>query len=135
MTFDEQSHARKPVDRPEVLTSPRTDAQVLKHIDNFIDVLGGHVSPVPASEGVLSIPPRIYREYADEFKALAVAAVHEEQRALYLQMATIWLEAAAQFEAGIKVSDLQAERGERGGENGQSADNTNWDVAALAVNR
>ena len=134
MTSDEQSHAREPVDRPAVLTSPRTDAQVLKHIDNFIDVLGRHVSPVPASEGVLSIPSRIYREYADEFKALAGAAVHEEQRALYLQMATIWLEAATQFEAGI-ASDLQAERGERGAESGQSADNANWDVAALAVNR
>jgi len=125
MIFDKQSHAREPVDRPEALTSPRTDAQVLKHIDNFIDVLSGRVSQVPASEGVLSIPPRIYREYADEFKALAGAAVNEHQRALYLQMATIWLEAAIQFEAGIKASDLLVERGERGAESDQSANNTN----------
>lgn len=50
------------------------------------------------SEGVLSIAPQIHREYAAEFKQLARTANDDQVRAHYLQMAHIWLEAAARFE-------------------------------------
>lgn len=55
----------------------------------------------PASDGgLLSISPRQYREYAVEWKALAASADSDQQRALFLKMASIWLHAAIQFEAG-----------------------------------
>jgi len=50
---------------------------------------------------VLSIPPSIYREYADEFKELARSTSEELQRALYLKMAIMWEHAAHRFENGV----------------------------------
>ena len=47
---------------------------------------------------VLSIPPSIYREYADEFKELARSTSEELQRALYLKMAIMWEHTAVRFE-------------------------------------
>lgn len=56
-------------------------------------------------EGVLSIPPRMYRQYAEEFKELARTATSLQQRTLYLKMANIWASAAVQFESGSETSD------------------------------
>jgi hypothetical protein len=50
------------------------------------------------SESVLNIAPQIHREYAAEFKELARTTGDDLVRAHYLQMAHIWLEAAARFE-------------------------------------
>jgi len=57
----------------------------------------------PATDsGLLSISPRQYREYADEWKSLAGTASNDRSRALYLKMANIWLYAAVEFEAGVR---------------------------------
>jgi len=61
---------------------------------------------VAAGGGVLSIPARIYREYADEFRELARTATNGHQRAIYLKMANTWAGAAIQFESGLETSDL-----------------------------
>jgi len=53
-----------------------------------------------ADGGLLSISPRQYREYAAEWKSLAASADSDQQQALFLKMASIWLHAAIQFEAG-----------------------------------
>jgi hypothetical protein len=53
-----------------------------------------------ATRGVLSIPPRIYREYAAELRELARTASNGS-RPLYLKMANAWTYAAVRFEAGV----------------------------------
>jgi hypothetical protein len=57
---------------------------------------GDHV----ATSGVLSIPPKIYQEYAAELRELARTASNDS-RALYLKMANTWIYAAVRFEAGV----------------------------------
>lgn len=109
------------MDDQEALTSPETRAQVRKHFESLVNAISG---PVPIGEnvklkkspvnsfGALSIPPLIYREYADELKKLARTATNEPQRALYLKMANVWQRAAIRFEAGLETSDgLPSERG------------------------
>ncbi|MGB7039954.1 MAG: hypothetical protein WBD83_10085 [Xanthobacteraceae bacterium] len=52
----------------------------------------------PAREEVLQIAPRIYREYANEFKELSRKSESEPQRDIYLKAAQMWLDAAILFE-------------------------------------
>jgi hypothetical protein len=66
----------------------------------------------PADGGILSISPRMYREYADEWKVLARAATSDPARELCLKMANIWLHVAIRFESGFEVSDENSERGD-----------------------
>jgi hypothetical protein len=54
--------------------------------------------PQFAPEGVLEIAPRIYREYASEFGALARVATDDSQRDMYLKTAQMWHDAAKLFE-------------------------------------
>jgi hypothetical protein len=62
----------------------------------------------PVSEGVvtdggiLTISPRQYRQYADEWKAFTSRASSDGQRKLGQTMVEIWLDAAARFEDGLK---------------------------------
>jgi hypothetical protein len=70
----------------------------------------GSGAPTAVSE-LLSISPRQYREFADEWKALARAATNDQQRALYLKMANIWVHAAIRFEAGFETAGLNSELG------------------------
>ena len=65
----------------------------------------------PEPGGLLSVPPRIYREFADEYKKLAQTTTDEFQRALYLKMASTWEHAAIRFESGVETSGLTAEPG------------------------
>jgi hypothetical protein len=51
-----------------------------------------------AREEVLQIAPRIYREYANEFKELSRKSESEPQRDIYLKAAQMWLDAATLFE-------------------------------------
>src|SRR5271170_1869344 len=100
MTLQKSKDAGQGFGTPEALTSPRTQAQVLKHIERFVDELSDP-SPIgeklkseersteassvrAAASGILSIPPRIYQEYVDEFRELARTATNEHQRGLYL---------------------------------------------------
>jgi hypothetical protein len=55
--------------------------------------------------GLLSVPPRIYREFADEYKKLAQDTRDTFQRALYLKMASTWEHAAIRFESGVETSE------------------------------
>src|SRR5436305_1789264 len=83
---------------------PSTAAQVRKQMECLIEAVN---APPPSGEtaelkrspsnstvvvanGVLSIPPQIYREYAAECRALARTATNESQRGLYLKMANTW---------------------------------------------
>ena len=59
--------------------------------------------------GILSISPRQYRQYADEWKAFTSRASSDGQRKLGQIMVEIWLDAAARFEEGLKA--VQSERG------------------------
>jgi hypothetical protein len=59
--------------------------------------------------GILSISPRQYRQYADEWKAFTSRASSDGQRKLGQTMVEIWLDAAARFEEGLKA--VQSERG------------------------
>jgi hypothetical protein len=109
----------------EQLISPSTVAQVRKHIDCLVKALSARAptgetvelnrSPVnssgAAAEGVLSIPPLIYREYAAEYKELARAATNALQRTLYLKMANTWRYAAVRFEAGLETNGSISDRG------------------------
>src|ERR1700733_194865 len=51
-----------------------------------------------AREEVLQIAPRIYREYAKNFRELARTSESEPQRDIYLKAAQMWLDAATRFE-------------------------------------
>jgi hypothetical protein len=59
--------------------------------------------------GILTISPRQYREYADEWKTFTSRASSDGQRKLGQTMVEIWLDAAARFEEGLKA--VQSERG------------------------
>jgi hypothetical protein len=99
----------------EPLLSPSTVAQVRKHIECLVKALSEHAldgetvelkrsQRVPAAtpaDGLLSIPPSIYREYAAEYKELARKVADLRQRTLYLKMANTWTFAAIRFEAGL----------------------------------
>ena len=97
-----------------------------KHLKSLVDVvkkepilIGKDVDlekpPVnsigPEASGLLSVPPRIYREFADDYKNMAQTTTDEFQRALYLKMASTWTHAAIRFESGVETSDLTAELG------------------------
>jgi hypothetical protein len=109
----------------EPLVSPKTCAQVRRHMENLIS-FSRHPpirenieskSPSATSNGdvatrVLSIPPLIYREYAAEFRELARTA-NAESRALYLKMANSWTYAAIRFEAGLELAGEELAADER----------------------
>ena len=57
--------------------------------------------------GILSISPRQYRQYADEWKAFTSRASSDEQRKLGQIMMEIWLDAAARFEDGLRAVHLE----------------------------
>ena len=65
----------------------------------------------PEAGGILSVPPRIYREFADDYKNLAQTTTDEFQRALYLKMASTWEHAAIRFESGVERNGFTAEHG------------------------
>lgn len=116
--------AQKLKDRPlgagdqEPLLSPSTVAQVRKHIECLIKAVSVRTpigtrdefkkSPVnsagAAANGVLSIPPLIYREYAVEYQELARTATNELERAIFLKMANTWIYAAVRFESGLETN-------------------------------
>jgi hypothetical protein len=101
----------------EPLISPGTAAQVRQHIECLVKALSAHTpagetielkrsavnSSGAGANGVLSIPPLIYREYAAEYKELARKAADVRQRALYLKIANAWIFAAVRFEAGLET--------------------------------
>lgn len=58
----------------------------------------------PAND-LLSISPRQYREYADEWKNLARASSDIQQRAYYLKISNMWLYAAIRYETGLSAND------------------------------
>jgi hypothetical protein len=67
--------------------------------DEISDVVVAEVSGRAADhEGVLEIAPRIYRDYANEFRELARTSESDAQRATYLKAAHMWLDAATLFE-------------------------------------
>jgi hypothetical protein len=67
------------------------------------------VNPVgPEAGGLLSIAPRIYREFADDYKKPARTTTDIFQRELYLKMASTWVHAAIRFESGVETSGLTA---------------------------
>lgn len=92
-----------------------------KHIKSLVNAV--KKEPAPISEDInlekspanseaselLSIPPRIYREFADEYKNLAQTTSDTYQRELYLKMASTWKHAAIRFESGV-ATGLTAER-------------------------
>ena len=101
-------------------------AQVRKHLKSLVNAVKKEPAPIsedgdlekspvnsigPEAGGILSVPPRIYREFADEYKKLAQTTTDEFQRALYLEMASTWEHAAIRFESGVETSGLTAERG------------------------
>jgi hypothetical protein len=69
-----------------------------------------------ATSGVLSIPPRIYREYAAELRELARTATNGS-RELYLKMANTWTYAAVRFEAGVVELERDTTQGVNGSHN------------------
>ena len=97
-----------------------------KHIKSLVNAV--QKEPAPISEDVnsekspvnsvgpdagvlLSVLPRIYLEFADEYKKLAQTTGDEFQRALYLKMASTWEHAAIRFESGVEMSGLTPEQG------------------------
>jgi|SRR5271155_2459674 len=87
----------------------------------FRNLFLGDPSTPAASEGLLSLSSRQYREYADEWKSSAQTAYSDAARALSLKMASIWLEAAMRCEAGLATS--YTERGEEGATAPQASPN------------
>ena len=71
----------------------------------------GNPSAPAASDGLLSLSSRQYREYADEWKQSALTAYSDPARELSLKMAHIWLEAAMQCEAGLAASFTERDEG------------------------
>ncbi len=102
--------APAPVSAQEPLTSPATDAQVLRYMEALVNSADNAV-PIarpapktfndPLAGGVLAIPPRIFREYADEFEEMARTASNEYLRGIYSEMQDMWKDAAARFETGL----------------------------------
>jgi hypothetical protein len=70
----------------------------------FKNLFRGDPSSPAASDGLLSLSSRQYREYADEWKSSAQTAYSDAARELSLKMANIWLEAAMRCEAGLGTS-------------------------------
>lgn len=70
----------------------------------------------PGSEELLSLSPRMYRDFSNEYRELARASNSNQERALYLKMAQIWVEAALRFESGLTASNFGSDIGlpERG---------------------
>jgi len=114
----------------EPLISPSTVAQVRKHIECLIKAVSARTptgtgdtelkrssvnSTGAAANGVLSIPPLIYREYAVEYQELARTAANELERAIYLKMANTWIYAAVRFESGLETNGLTSDRGQADG--------------------
>jgi hypothetical protein len=90
------------------LISARIAAQVREQIERLVSAVsesapaGDNTDESKRSPGeVLSIAPRMYREYAAEYKQLARTATNERQRATYLKMANTWILTAIRFEAGL----------------------------------
>jgi hypothetical protein len=79
----------------------------------FKNLFRGDPSAPAASDGLLSLSSRQYREYADEWKSSAQTAYSDAARELSLKMANIWLEAAMRCEAGLGTPFT--ERGEEAG--------------------
>ena len=110
----------------EPLISDSTVAQVREHIDCLVKALSARTraseivelarpqTNSSAVDGVLSIPPLIYREYAAEYKELARNAADVRQRTIYLKMANTWTFAAIRFEAGLKAKTPDPNQPERG---------------------
>ena len=78
----------------------------------FKNLFLGDPSTPAASDGLLSLSSRQYREHADEWKSSARTAYSDHARELSFKMAKIWLEAAMRCEAGLAES--YTERGEEG---------------------
>jgi hypothetical protein len=70
----------------------------------FKNLFRGDPSSPAASDGLLSLSSRQYREYADEWKSSAQTAYSDAARELSLKMANIWLEAAMRCEVGLATS-------------------------------
>jgi len=117
----QKSKNRLPGDgNQEPLISPNTAAQVREHIEGLVKALNARTptgetvelkrspgnSSGAAANGILSIPPLIYREYAAEYMALARTATDAIQRTLYLKIANTWTFAAVRFEAGLETTGL-----------------------------
>ena len=56
-------------------------------------------------ENVLAVSPWQFRQYAANCKALAAAASADGERQIYLKMASVWLNAAVEFESGALTVD------------------------------
>ncbi len=76
-----------------------------KSIDAAAEVSNKLAEHPGVSEELLRIAPRIYREYADEFRELARTSESDHQRSLYLKAAHVWLDAATRFEMGAFNSE------------------------------
>jgi hypothetical protein len=70
----------------------------------FKNLFLGDPSTPAATDGLLSLSSRQYREYADEWKSSAQTAYSDQARELSFKMANIWLEAAIRCEAGLATS-------------------------------
>ncbi len=77
----------------------------------FKNLFLGDPSSPAASEGLLSLSSRQYREYADEWKSSAQTAYSNAARELSLKMASIWLEAAMRCEVGLGTSYTERAEG------------------------
>jgi hypothetical protein len=93
----------------EPLISPRTAAQKRMQLEHLVSAVsasaptGGNTDELKRSpDGVLAISPRMYREYAAEYKELARTATDWGQRAIYLKMANTWIYTSIRFEAGLE---------------------------------
>jgi hypothetical protein len=76
--------------------------------ETSIDFAANGRATAPAREGVLEIAPRIYREYASEFRKSAREAMSDSQREIYLKAAQMWHEAAQLFE--LETGQLKSGR-------------------------
>jgi hypothetical protein len=96
------------------------DTEVRKHLETWsmraapmnedVDLEKSRVNSIGREAGgLLSVPPRIYREFADEYQKLAQTTTDEFQRALYLKMASTWEHAAIRFESGVERNGITAE--------------------------
>jgi hypothetical protein len=101
----------------EPLISPSTALRVRQELDCLVDVVSASTRigetakkersransvDACAANGVLSISPRMYRQYAAQYRELARTATNGAQRAMYLKMATTWIHTAIRFEAGLE---------------------------------
>jgi hypothetical protein len=73
----------------------------------FKNLFLGDPSTPAATDGLLSLSSRQYREYADEWKASAQTAYSDQARELSFKMVNIWVEAAMRCEAGLATSSTE----------------------------